>query len=955
MPKSIAIRISRAAFLLTMAVVLTLGCGSYFFTRHTIKTKIEETLFFEVALINSRLKTRLENINNDVHNMSTNLVVVNVLLDSAGREMYVEPFFTSYHTQHNLPFLLTLCDFKGAPLVSSQGKENLKSFRDTSLLNQIITSQAPLARLEKDEDKTTLLVAYPVLYASTGMAEGILVIEIPLVSLLDSVLSDVLENSEIIFNLSSINEEIWTNSPKAPTSNISTTAKLQLPAPLDQLGLSLTVAQTTKHAYASLTRLTVIYISIGIIVLLLVTAISKIMGARLTAPLIKLTQMANQISRAAIADKQPAAPPSQDEIALLSTAFDTMIDRLREANQTLETRVAERTSELANTMQILNTILENAPIGIVRTVDRNQVWSNLKAAEMFQYTKDELIYKSTAILYPSPAAFEALGKEAYPLLAQGQVYETEQELVKKDGTLINIRLIGKALFTQDLSQGTIWLLEDISDRREAERLLRQSEEKFRTIANYTYAWEIWEDPQGEYLYCSPSCERITGYPTQAFIADPGLLERLIHPEDIWRWKAHHTMVHDQTLQEENLDGHLADEIDFRIILPGGAIRWISHICYGISNQVGQDLGRRISNRDISDRKKAEDALLQSEETLRRAQAVAEIGSWRLDIPTNHLELSEETYHLFGIPPQRPIDMDLFFKAIHPEDRDRLMDAWKSALTGAPYDVVHRILKGEEILWVQERVEIVRDHDGRPLVGIGTVQNITSRKIAEEKLKSYAEMQTVLLREVNHRVKNNLIAIISMLHQEEDRAKEKGFQEHQHRIQEIIWRISGLLTVHRLLSSGEWKPLPLDQLCKCVIKETLKTVSASRRIQLMISPSEIYVDSDQAHSLAMILNELSTNTLKYGLAGRGSAKITISLQQLDNSIELIFHDDGPGFPASLQQGSLSDNGIGMTLIQGLVTKNLAGTISLTNNHGAKTRITFPAITEKAETISSENPI
>jgi PAS domain S-box-containing protein len=763
MPLSITSRISRAAFLMTMAVVLILGSGSYFFTRHTIKAQIEKTLTFEAAMINNRLEIRLENIHNDIRNMSTNLVVVNALLDSAGREMYVEPFFNSYRTQHNLSFLLTLCDFQGHPLISSQGKEKFKSYTDATLLNQIITNQQPFVHLENDGDKTTLLIAYPVFYAATGMAEGILAIETPLNTLIEFALPHVHNNSETFYKLSGTQGEIWITCKTISPSFLSTTAKLQLSAPLDQLDLSLTVAQTTKYAYSTLTRLTFIYLTVGVIVLLLVTVTSIITGKRLTAPLINLTQLANQIAREDILDQQlPPVITSRDEITQLATAFDTMLDRLRESRQTLETRVTERTCELANTSQILNTILDNAPVGITKVVDRKQVWMNRKAEEMFQYTKEEMACHNTVILYPSTEAFEALGAKAYPLLAQGLVYETVQELVKKDGTSLLIRLIGKALTSQDMSQGSIWLLEDISDRNRAEKLLKESEEKFRTIANYTYAWEIWESPQGDYLYCSPSCERITGYPAQAFMADPGLFERLIHPEDLQKWKKHQVMTHDRTLMALNPEQQQAEEIDFRVVLPDGNIRWVSHTCYAIHSEDGRYLGQRISNRDISDRKKTEEALRQSEETLKGAQTVAEIGSWRLNIPENHLEWSEETYNIFGIPPEQGINVDSFFKAVHPDDRDMLRAAWSAALAGAPYNITHRIITGNMILWVQERVTIERDGRGRPLVGIGTIQNITSRKVAEDKLHAYAEMRTVLLREVNHRVKNNLIAIIDGL-------------------------------------------------------------------------------------------------------------------------------------------------------------------------------------------------
>jgi two-component sensor histidine kinase len=167
------------------------------------------------------------------------------------------------------------------------------------------------------------------------------------------------------------------------------------------------------------------------------------------------------------------------------------------------------------------------------------------------------------------------------------------------------------------------------------------------------------------------------------------------------------------------------------------------------------------------------------------------------------------------------------------------------------------------------------------------------------------------------------------------------REYQIRVQEVVWRVAGLLTVHRLLSSSEWKPLPLSQLCESVIKETLKGLSASRTMRLSVSPSEIRVDSDQAHSLAMVLNELSTNTLKYALRERDTASIAVSIGQQDNIIELTYQDDGPGFPEPLLRGDFSDSGIGLTLVNGLITRNMQGTITLTNDNGGVARITFPA--------------
>lgn len=152
-------------------------------------------------------------------------------------------------------------------------------------------------------------------------------------------------------------------------------------------------------------------------------------------------------------------------------------------NKSLHQRIEERTSQLANTMNELSIVLENAPIGISRIIDRKQVWVNSKTEQMLQYSKEEMNFQSTRRLYPSDEAYEKLGQEAYPILEQGLVYETVQELVRKDGTHIQVRYIGKALEPNNLAKGTLWLLEDITDKKENEKLAKELRaEKLRSAA-----------------------------------------------------------------------------------------------------------------------------------------------------------------------------------------------------------------------------------------------------------------------------------------------------------------------------------------------------------------------------------------------------------------------------------------------------------------------------------------
>ena len=128
--------------------------------------------------------------------------------------------------------------------------------------------------------------------------------------------------------------------------------------------------------------------------------------------------------------------------------------------------------------------------------------------------------------------------------------------------------------------------------KDAEDNLRQSELKFRTVADFTYDWEYWTAPNGGILYMSPSSERITGYQRDEFVNNPELLSEIIHKDDRDTATDH--------LNKIELSGvHI---VDFRIITRDGKERWIAHQCQPIFDEGGRFLGRRVSDRDITDRK-----------------------------------------------------------------------------------------------------------------------------------------------------------------------------------------------------------------------------------------------------------------------------------------------------------------------------------------------------------------
>ena len=134
-------------------------------------------------------------------------------------------------------------------------------------------------------------------------------------------------------------------------------------------------------------------------------------------------------------------------------------------------------------------------------------------------------------------------------------------------------------------------------RIRSEYALQKSEVTFRLLADHTFDWEYWINPQGEYLYISPACERITGYSPEEFNANPKLLFEIVKPE-------HKAMVQTH-YQEENHSESPTHSMEFQIQTRDGLERWVAHNCIPIFDEEGNFSGRRGNNRDITERIQAQ--------------------------------------------------------------------------------------------------------------------------------------------------------------------------------------------------------------------------------------------------------------------------------------------------------------------------------------------------------------
>ncbi len=359
-------------------------------------------------------------------------------------------------------------------------------------------------------------------------------------------------------------------------------------------------------------------------------------------------------------------------------------------------------------------------IGIV-DAEETWVFANPVAERIFGVGPGDLVGRNLRE-FMSPTQFDHV-REQTEARRKGQQSSYDLEILRMDGEPRVISVLASPLEDYLGAIHPVFaIFQDVTEVRQHELHLKASETRYRTVADYTYDWEYWTSPQNALLYVSPSCERITGYTPGAFMSDAGLMVRLIHPEDRAAYLEHLDSQH----------GELGDALDFRILRPDGEIRWISHAWRSVLDERGQYLGRRGSNRDITERKRVEQALAQSEAAYRTLSEHSPLGIWHADASGRPLYVNRRWTSITGLSVQDTLSHGLW-QSIHPEDQAEILEAWHQALgKGQPLTEHARILRSDGIVrWVRLQASPI-EGEGQELGGyVGTVEDITTRFELEE--------------------------------------------------------------------------------------------------------------------------------------------------------------------------------------------------------------------------------
>ena len=378
-----------------------------------------------------------------------------------------------------------------------------------------------------------------------------------------------------------------------------------------------------------------------------------------------------------------------------------------------------------------------------------------------------------------------------------------------------------------------------------------------------------------------------------------------------------------------------------------------------------------------ERKMAEDSTNKVRASLAKAQQIAKIGNWDWNIATNELWWSDEIYRIFGLKQREySTTYEAFINTVHPEDRELVKESVDKALhENKHYGIDHRIVlpDGKEKI-VHEEAEVTFDEQGKPVRMIGTVQDISelkkmemqlqrskqeletrveertaelnstvellkdeidNRRLAEETIRASLKEKEVLMREIHHRVKNNMMVISSLLRLQSSKIKDEHYRA---LFDDSISRIRTMASVHeKLYQSEDLSKIIFSDYIKDIANNIFMSHELSSPVKLTTDIEEITLGIDSSIPCGLIVNELIVNSMKYAFPeGRGGEIMVSLLKNSEGEIELTVSDNGVGMPEGFD--FRNSDSLGLELVNALA-RQLQGQIELNREKGTMFTITF----------------
>jgi len=406
------------------------------------------------------------------------------------------------------------------------------------------------------------------------------------------------------------------------------------------------------------------------------------------------------------------------EISILVDSYNDMKDRIHD--EVYKNRGLNERIELA----LLGT---NDGVWDWNIVD-NSVYFSPRWKEMLGYSDDELPNEvATWAERIHPDDLDDTWADIYRNVeGKTEFYENIHRLKHKDGSWVWILDRGKTQYDEDgKAIRMIGTHTDITDEKEVQL---KSDIQAQVIEQ-THDSVITTDLEGNIVTWNLGAQNLLGYSASEMIGK------------------HVSMLHEEKDIPELIRSieMLMDTGEFRAdvshVTKSGEIIYVSLSLSILKDEKGEPINIVGYAQDITERKKIEKVLEEQHNILEESQRIAHVGSWKLNLVASELSWTEEIYRIFEVELSVAPSYELFMETIHPDDREEVNDAYSNSLKNREaYEITHRLLfKDGRVKYVKEQCETTFDEDGKPLISIGSVQDVTKQKLLEDELHKQKEI------------------------------------------------------------------------------------------------------------------------------------------------------------------------------------------------------------------------
>jgi len=592
--------------------------------------------------------------------------------------------------------------------------------------------------------------------------------------------------------------------------------------------------------------------------------------------------------------------------------------------------------ELQQSQHFVQRIAEASP-DILYIFDLEQqcnIYSNRQIAEILGYSPEEIQGLGRnlfpMLIHPQDLPKVLAQHQKIALMDDGDILELEYRLQDKQGQW-HWLVSHETVFSRNdagLPRQMVGTASDITERKQAEERLRLSE---RAIASSTNSIVISDArlPDRPIVSVNPAFERITGYTAQEAI---GKNCRFLQQG------------------ESNQPGlkavrhAIATETSCTVILRNyrkdGSLFWnelsISPI-YDDQGQLTHYLG--IQN-DITEARQTELARRMAQERL------AYLLSWSPGILYSYQMfgnfratfISDNTSQLLGYSKAEMQEPGFWASHIHPEDAPRILSESNQKLLEQGENAHEYRFQHQDghYLWIYDQLKLVRDEDDNPLEAIGYWIDISDRKLAEQQLVTSLQEKELLLKEIHHRVKNNLLVVSNILEFQSDYTHDsdtiKILADSQHRIYSMA------LIHEKLYRSTDLARIDFDEYLENLIDNLAQSYTDNRQnIEIEIDVQPVSLNVETAQPCGLIVNEIISNVFKHAFPNQKDGKIVVELyRQQTGKVYLKIADNGIGLPANLD--IYNSESLGLELIITL-TQQLNSKLTVNRQVGTSFELTF----------------